>query len=121
VADVELPSLTTHMDVGEADLDYSLPSSRCSRLLSSRSPGSIRRSSAIWPSALAQRCDNSQDFQKEKRRIARYVERKREKKVTLNEKEFMDERNELDTDKEEEKLHNPRSRRSSGITISTKP
>ena len=25
VADIELPSLTTHLDVGEADLDYPLP------------------------------------------------------------------------------------------------
>ena len=44
------------------------------------------------------------------RKIARYLTRKQEKKVTLNEQKFVEERAEFNADKEEEKIHNPDSK-----------
>jgi carboxyl-terminal processing protease len=50
-----------------------------------------------------ERVNASQDFQKELKKIARYKTQKERKFVTLNEKKFMEERAEMNADKEEEK------------------
>ena len=107
LADVELPSIYTHMDVGEADLDYSLPFDRVD-------PAGYRQYNYVdkpicdqLSSTSQQRCAASADFKKVQRSITRYVEHKRSKKVTLNEKAFMEERDELNAEKEEEKMINP--------------
>jgi carboxyl-terminal processing protease len=107
LADVEIPSIFTHMDVGEADLDYSLPFDRVD-------PAAYRPYNYVdkpicdqLSAASQQRCAASSDFQKVQRSIARYIQHKESKKVTLNEKAFMEEREELNTEKEEEKMTNP--------------
>ncbi|MGA2031403.1 MAG: carboxy terminal-processing peptidase [Thermoguttaceae bacterium] len=103
LADVELPSLTTHLDVGEADLDYSLPFDKVE-------PASFTRFGYVAPDVVAQlrqlsakRCAAAEKFQKVLRNIARYKEQKAKKYVTLNEAKFLKERSELNADKEEEK------------------
>ena len=103
LADVELPCLTGHLDVGEADLDYPLEFDRVD-------PMSYKHFDFVTPPiceqlrhASAERVKDSEKFQKELRNIARYKEQKAKKSVTLNEAKFVKEREELNADKEEEK------------------
>jgi carboxyl-terminal processing protease len=104
VSDVELPSLTTHLDVGESDLDYALKFSRVDPLphdnfhmVDSKMDEGLRQRSQ-------QRVAQSEDFQKAERNIARYEKQKDKKTVTLNKEKFLKERAEMDADKEQEKM-----------------
>ena len=73
VSDIELPSLTTHLDVGEADFDYPLhfdqvpaqPIKKFDRINPSLID-QLRRASAA-------RCAASEKFQKVERNIAHYL------------------------------------------------
>jgi carboxyl-terminal processing protease len=103
LSDVELPALSTHLDVGEADLDYPLPFDQVAAqpfkrfgLISPVVVDQLRRLSA-------DRCAASEKFQKVLRSIARYKEQKARKTVTLNEAKFLAERAESSADKDEEK------------------
>ncbi|MEN6406676.1 MAG: carboxy terminal-processing peptidase [Thermoguttaceae bacterium] len=103
LSDVELPSLTTHLDVGEADLDYPLEFDKVE-------PLTYRHFDYVNPAILSQlqqlsqqRVQASDKFQKVVRNIARYKDQKAKKWVTLNEEKFLKERAELNADKEEEK------------------
>ncbi len=103
LADVELPSLTTHLDVSESDLDYPIPFDKI------KSAG-FQRFQDVTPAVRAQlrelsrrRVQHSEKFQKVLRNIERYKKQKAEKYVTLNEKKFMAERAELNAENEEEK------------------
>jgi carboxyl-terminal processing protease len=115
VSDVELPSLSTHLDVGEADLDYPLPFDkvpaqpftkfdRVNPLLVDQ----LHRLSAV-------RCAASEKFQKVERNIEHYMQQKAKKTVTLNEAKFLKERTELNADKEEEKAIEKLNENPSGI------
>ena len=104
LADVELPSLTTHLDVGESDLDYPIAFDHVEaqpltpfNYVNPTVVDQLRRLSE-------QRCKASDKFQKVLRNIARYQEWKAKKYETLNEAKFLKERAELDADKEEEKV-----------------
>jgi carboxyl-terminal processing protease len=104
VADVELPSITTHLARGEADLDYSLAFDRVS-------PAPFRSYQMVTKEICnelstqsAARCGKSEDFNKVLRMIARFKDQKERKRITLNEKEFLAQHAELNVDKEEEKL-----------------
>jgi carboxyl-terminal processing protease len=111
LADIELPSLTTCLDTGEADQDYALEFDRVD-------PLRYHHCNDVSPAVCAhlrrlsqQRVRASEDFQKVVRNIARYKEQKARKFVALNEQKFLKERTELDVDKEEEKAvgdHNER-------------
>ena len=103
VSDVELPSLSSHLDVGEADLDYPLPFDKIPAQ-------SFKRFDYVSPVVLDQlrrlstgRCEHAEKFQKVMRNITRYQDQKAKKAVTLNEEKFLKERAELNADKEEEK------------------
>jgi carboxyl-terminal processing protease len=103
LADIELPSLTDHFDVSEADLDYPVEFDRVN-------PVSYKRFDFVSPPMVeqlkhcsAERVQASEKFQKELRNIVRYKEQKAKKSVTLNETRFVKEREELNADKEEEK------------------
>jgi carboxyl-terminal processing protease len=102
--DVELPSLTTHLDVGEKDLDYALEFSQVNPLridnfhmMDSAMKDALRQRSQ-------KRIEGSEYFAKAKREIGRYEEQKEKKTVTLNKEKFLKERAEMDSDKEQEKL-----------------
>ena len=103
LADVELPSVTTYLDVGEADLDYPLP---FDRIAPAELQAVRRRDPAICQQLRRlseQRVANSEKFQKVVRNIARYKDQKAKKYITLNEAKFLKERSELNADQEEEK------------------
>jgi carboxyl-terminal processing protease len=104
VSDVELPSLTTQLDVGESDLDYALKFSQVDalphdnfHLVDSGVVDGLRKRSQ-------ERVSKSDFFKKVDREIAHYKELKAKKTVTLNKEKFMKEREELDNDKEQEKM-----------------
>ncbi len=103
VADVELPSITSHLDVGEADLDYPLPFDKIA-------PTDYKRFNDVTPAICqqlrrlsAQRVAHSEKFQKVARNIARYQEQKAKKYITLNEAKFLKDRSETNADQEDEK------------------
>jgi carboxyl-terminal processing protease len=103
LADVELPSLTTHLDVGESDLDFALEFDRIAsaeydkeNLVNGKVLEELRSRSK-------ERIADSGDFQKEIRRIESYKKQKDQKRVSLNAEKFLADRAELNADKEEEK------------------
>lgn len=112
VSDLELPSLTTHLDVAEGDLDYALEFTRIAALphddFHMVNPAMIEGLRQRSQSRIA----NSEYFAKENRQINRYQEQKDRKTVTLNKEKFLQERAELDSDKEQEKrfedVNNPK-------------
>jgi carboxyl-terminal processing protease len=105
VSDVELPSLTTQLDVGEADLDYALKFSQVDPLphdnfhmVDAKMVDALRKRSQ-------ERISKSEYFSKVNREIGQYKKMIKDKKtVTLNKEKFLKEREELDNDKEQEKL-----------------
>ena len=115
VSDIELPSLSTHLDVGEADLDYPLPFDHV--------PAQpFKKFDRVNPALIDQlhrlsaaRCAASEKFQKVERNIAHYKQQKAKKSVTLNEAKFLKERAELNADKEEEKAIEKLNDNPSGI------
>ncbi len=103
LSDIELPSLTSHLDVGEADLDYPVKFDKVD-------PLNFRRFGYVTPALCQQlrqlsqaRVKNSPKFQKDLQDVARFEEQKKKKYVTLNQDKFLKERAELNSDKEEEK------------------
>ncbi len=116
LADIELPSVTTHLDVGEADLDYPVS-------FDSVAPLQYKHYSYVSPAIRdrlrqlsGQRVQASEKFRKVDRRIARYKEEKAKKSITLNEAKFLKEWADLSADKEEEKAVEKRNELA-GITI----
>jgi carboxyl-terminal processing protease len=104
VSDLELPSLTTHLDVGESDLDHALAFNRVNPLqhdmyhmVDAKLIDGLRERSK-------QRIAQSEYFEKATKQIARYEEQKDRKTVTLNLEKFLAERKELDAEKEQEEL-----------------
>lgn len=104
VSDVELPALTTQLDVGEADLDFALKFSQVQPLphdnfhmVDSGIVDGLRQRSKTRVAA-------SDYFKKIDREIAHYKDLKKKKTVTLNKDKFLKEREELDNDKEQEKM-----------------
>jgi len=101
LADIELPSLSTYLDVGEADLDYPLPFDRVEPLDFKKLNYVDETIRDRLSQLSSQRRQNSEDFQEVLKDIDRYLERKQRKTVTLNEAKFMAEMKELNADKEE--------------------
>ena len=103
LADVVLPSVTTHMDVGEADLDYALDFDRVPAAkfepLSMVTPDIV----VALRARSAARREQSEGFQKLLKRIERYKEQKARNTVPLNEEKFFADRGDLDAEKEEQK------------------
>jgi carboxyl-terminal processing protease len=103
LADVKLPSLTSHLDIGEADLDYPIAFSKVDPL-KFKAYNMVTTSIRDQLSKLSKaRCDKDDKFQQVNRNIERYQEQKAKKTVTLNEEKFLKERSDLNAEKEEEK------------------
>ncbi len=101
--DIELPSLISHLDVGEADLDYPVAWNQV-KALQFKKLGNVKEAVLHQLGDRSKkRCRESKDFQDVLKNIARYKEQKAKKKITLNEKEFLKERAELNAEKEKEK------------------
>jgi carboxyl-terminal processing protease len=115
LADVELPSLTTHRDTGEADLDYPVEFDRIA-------PAQYRYSNFVNPAICdqlrqlsQQRLLTSEKFQEVTRNVARYKEQKAKKFVTLNREKFLKLRAELNADKVEEDAIEKHSELNDGV------
>ncbi len=102
-ADVILPSLTQHMDVGEADMDYALEYGTV--------PAAKHRTYGMTPTDVlgviraqsASRVEANDEFKDLLRRIETYKTQKDEKFISLNRQKFDERRKQLDAQKEEEK------------------
>jgi len=105
VSDLELPSLTTQLEVGESDLDYAMKFDQVQPLphdMYHMVDGQLVQG---LHNLSQQRIDKAEFFSREKRRIQRYEEQKDSKTVTLNKEKFLAERAELNADKEEEEIY----------------
>jgi len=101
--DIVLPALTSHMDIGESDLDYAIDFDRVPKTAfddANLVTGEIIRT---LTNNSKERIGASEDFSKLLAKIVRYREQKARKRVPLNEQKFMERRKEFDADKEEEK------------------
>ena len=103
LADVELPSLTTHLDVGESDLDYPVAFDEVTPLRF-RDFHYVDDAIRDRLKDLSQRRrQQSDDFKKVIEDIGRYEEQKERKSIMLNEEKFMAERKQLNAENEEKK------------------
>ena len=103
LSDVEIPSMTSHRDVGEADLDYPTAFDRVKPVKFTPFDFVTKPLTEELSRLSAQRRASSDDFKRLLKRIARYEEKKKLKRVTLNEKKFLDEWAEINAQREEEK------------------
>jgi carboxyl-terminal processing protease len=105
-SDVELPSFTSHLPIGESDLDHALTFDRVPRA-EFRSSGKVTDGMvAMLREASAKRVQANKDFEKLAGDIARYEKRKDEKTISLVESEFATQWNEgkAAEDEEEKRL-----------------
>lgn len=103
LSDIELPSLTTHLDVGEADLEYPVEFDRIEAMRYNPTNSVDKTIVDRLKYQSVQRREASEDFQKVVKRIDLYLKQKDRKTVTLNEEKFMAEREALTAEKEEQK------------------
>lgn len=104
LSDVVLPSITDHMDITESDLEYPVEFDRVAKArydkMSQINGDMVKR---LFDRSRGRVAD-SDEFQREQRRIDKYVAQKAENSVSLNGDDFNERRKELDAEKEEEKL-----------------
>jgi len=103
LADIPLPSITDHMDVSEADLDYALEFDQVKPARYEVYNMADPKITQALTGASQGRISQSEEFKKLLRRIDRYMEQKAKKRVTLKEQDFFAERAEFDAEKEDEK------------------
>jgi carboxyl-terminal processing protease len=103
LADVDLPSISSQLDVGESSLDYAVKFDHVD-------PAPYRRYDMLNPEMIqelkadsAKRREGSKDWEKVAKNIERYNDQKKRKRISLNEQTFLGERAEVNADKEEEK------------------
>lgn len=104
LADVTLPSLTQHLDVGESDLDFALEFDRVQALKHDRFQMDNATFNVELQRMSAERISKSPEFAKDLKRIELYLQQKDRPTVTLNLKKYLKEREELDADKEQEEI-----------------
>ncbi|MDO4575922.1 MAG: carboxy terminal-processing peptidase [Planctomycetia bacterium] len=102
-SDIEIPSITTHMDIGEADLDYAMPFDKIESQPIQLSGKTAPEIVATLREKSAKRIAANEEFQKLVRKIDFYKKMKDRKSVTLNQKRFLDERADM-LDEEQENL-----------------
>jgi len=102
-SDVELPSITTHLEVGESDLDYALAFDRVPRA-SFESTGRVSDELvAALRERSAARVAADEEFSKVVDDIEKYKIRKQEKEISLVESEFVKHWNDFKAADDEEK------------------
>ncbi len=102
LADIALPSLTTHMDIGEADLEYAIDFDRIQAAEFQRYAMVTRDIVRKLIERSQSRREKSEDFAKLNRRIAEYLEQKAQKKIALNREEYIAAHKEFNARKAEE-------------------
>jgi carboxyl-terminal processing protease len=103
-SDIELPSIYSHMDVAESDLDYALEFDRVDGLPHDQYRMVNAELIKTLKSRSEQRVEKSDYFTREQRRIERFEERKVRKTISLNKEKFIAERKELNSEKDQEEL-----------------
>ena len=103
LADVELPSLTNQLDVGESSLDFALKFDHVDPVPYHKYSLIDNRVVEELKTLSAERRKDSKDFQKVMRDITRFNEAKEKKRISLNKEKFMAEKAELTAEKQEEK------------------
>ena len=104
LSDIVLPSITDKMPVGEGDLDFAVEFDRVPRASFAAYDFSRPEITKALRDKSSSRMNESEDFQKEIKKIAKYVELKALKTVSLNEEKFLARRKELNSDKEDEEV-----------------
>ena len=103
LSDVVLPSLTDQLDIAESDLPFALEQDHVPALdfsrLSMVNNGLVNE---LRQRSITRR-ESSDDFKKVHEKIARYIEQKEKKSVSLVEEKFFARLSEFDAEKEEEK------------------
>ena len=105
LSDLVLPSITDNMEgIAEADLDFPVEFDRIRR--AAFSPVTMINDSIIkdLQAKSAARLADSEDFVKRNRKIAKYVEQKKLKMVSLNAEKYKARREELNADEEDKSL-----------------
>ena len=103
VSDVELPYRTTYWEgIGEADLDYALEFDRVDPLPHENYRAANAKLIEGLCERSSQRCDASEFFVKERRKIKRYLSSMQEATVTLNKAKYLAEREEVNSEKDQE-------------------
>lgn len=105
VADIELPYRTSYWEgIGEADLDFALKFDRVApqphdnyQLATADMVGSLKEFSST-------RVAKNEFFIKEKERIEELIKRQEDPMVTLNKKEFLAEREKVNSEKDQEEM-----------------
>ncbi len=100
LADITLPSITDHMDIGEADLDYALDFRRIDSSDFTRNNMVEGQMIAKLREQSTERVGQNKEFADLLKRIERFEARKERKRVSLNEEKFFADGD--DSDKEEE-------------------
>jgi carboxyl-terminal processing protease len=102
LADIVLPSITTYMDIGEADEEYAIEFDKVRR--ADYSPVNLVSSELLTKlrSESSDRLKGNSEFADVLKKIQRYREQKELKRVELNEEKFFAERAELNAEKEEQ-------------------
>ena len=90
LADVILPSISDHMDVGESDLQYALEFDQIEKAKFDAYPFVSSDLVAELREKSAERIKGSDDFIRVNSDIKRYMEQKQRKTVTLNEAKFLE-------------------------------
>jgi carboxyl-terminal processing protease len=103
LADVDLPSLSSQLDVGESSLDYALKFDNVPAVSYRKYSLVDNRVIEQLKSLSVERRKDSKDFQKVMREIARFNEQKEKKRISLNKEKFMADKAELTAEKQEEK------------------
>jgi carboxyl-terminal processing protease len=103
LADVELPSLTSHLPVGESSLDYAMKFDHVDPVPYEKYNLVDNRIIEQLKTLSAERRNDSKDFQKVARDIKRFEEQEEKKRISLNREKFMAEKAELTAEKAEEK------------------
>jgi carboxyl-terminal processing protease len=102
VSDIELPSITSHLPVGESDLDNPLQFDHVDPVRFA--PANMVDSSLVKQIAQlsTERIQKSEDFQKVVKSIEHYEKQKDRKQVSLNKEKFIADRADMNAEKEEE-------------------
>jgi carboxyl-terminal processing protease len=102
VSDIELPSITSHLPVGESDLDNPLQFDHVDPVRFT--PANMVDSGLVKQIAQlsSERIQKSEDFQKVVKSIEHYEKQKDRKQVSLNKEKFIADRADMNAEKEEE-------------------
>ncbi len=103
LADIVLPSVTDKMDVSESDLDYPVDFDHIRPANYRTIPMTSSQLVDLLSERSASRRNSSDEFQKQRGNISKYVENKDLKSVSLNEAKFLARRKQLSADSDEDK------------------